>query len=72
MFKTNTIELVGYDKLPVGQNATVAIMSHSGYDIEDALILNRARVLRFPFQCTYKLVIYYGSLDRGYGRCQSI
>lgn len=43
MVKTKTIELVGYDKLPAGQNATVAIMSFSGYDIEDALILNRVR-----------------------------
>lgn len=45
MVKTRTIELVGYDKLPAGQNATVAVMSYSGYDIEDALILNRARIL---------------------------
>jgi DNA-directed RNA polymerase III subunit RPC2 len=42
MVKTKTIELVGYDKLPAGQNATVAVMSYSGYDIEDALILNKA------------------------------
>lgn len=41
MVKTKTIELVGYDKLPAGQNATVAVMSYSGYDIEDALILNK-------------------------------
>jgi DNA-directed RNA polymerase III subunit RPC2 len=43
MVKTKTIELVGYDKLPAGQNATVAVMSYSGYDIEDALILNKVR-----------------------------
>ncbi|GAO46246.1 hypothetical protein G7K_0481-t1 [Saitoella complicata NRRL Y-17804] len=42
MVKTKTIELIGYDKLPAGQNATVAVMSFSGYDIEDALILNNA------------------------------
>ena len=42
MVKTRTIELVHYDKLPAGQNATVAVMSYSGYDIEDALVLNRA------------------------------
>ena len=45
MVKTKTIELVGYDRLPAGQNATVAVMSYSGYDIEDALILNKVRNL---------------------------
>lgn len=42
MVKTRTIELIHYDKLPAGQNATVAVMSFSGYDIEDALVLNKA------------------------------
>jgi DNA-directed RNA polymerase III subunit RPC2 len=42
MVKTRTIELIKYDKLPAGQAATVAVMSYSGYDIEDALVLNRA------------------------------
>ena len=46
MVKTKTIELIGYDKLPAGQNATVAVMSYSGYDIEDALVLNKASLDR--------------------------
>ncbi|TFY79941.1 hypothetical protein EWM64_g4074 [Hericium alpestre] len=51
MVKTKTIELIGYDKLPAGQNATIAVMSYSGYDIEDALILNRASLDRGYGRC---------------------
>jgi DNA-directed RNA polymerase III subunit RPC2 len=42
LVKSRTIELIHFDKLPAGQNATVAVMSYSGYDIEDALVLNKA------------------------------
>ncbi|GAC74729.1 RNA polymerase III, second largest subunit [Moesziomyces antarcticus T-34] len=51
MVKTRTIELVGYDKLPAGQNAMVAVMSFSGYDIEDALLLNKASLDRGFGRC---------------------
>jgi len=46
MVKSKTIEFSNFEKLPAGQNASVAIMSYSGYDIEDAVILNRASLDR--------------------------
>jgi DNA-directed RNA polymerase III subunit RPC2 len=46
LVKTRTIEITNFEKLPAGQNASVAIMSYSGYDIEDAVILNRSSLDR--------------------------
>lgn len=51
LVKSKTIELIDFDKLPAGQNATVAVMSFSGYDIEDALILNKASLDRGFGRC---------------------
>jgi DNA-directed RNA polymerase III subunit RPC2 len=48
---TRTIELVGYDKLGAGQNATVAVMSFSGYDIEDAIVMNKSSLDRGFGRC---------------------
>jgi DNA-directed RNA polymerase III subunit RPC2 len=42
LVKTRAIELIQYEKLPAGQNAIVAVMSYSGYDIEDAIVINKA------------------------------
>lgn len=46
MVKSRTIELINFEKLPAGQNAIICVMSYSGYDIEDALILNKASLDR--------------------------
>lgn len=49
--KTRPIEMIDYDKLPAGENAIVAVMSFSGYDLEDALVLNKASVDRGYGRC---------------------
>ncbi|KAL1476496.1 hypothetical protein MTO96_018484 [Rhipicephalus appendiculatus] len=61
MVKTRTIELINFEELPAGQNATVAVMSYSGYDIEDAIVMNRSSIDRGFGRCqvyrTQKCVI---------------
>ncbi|KRX46053.1 DNA-directed RNA polymerase III subunit RPC2 [Trichinella murrelli] len=54
LVKTKTIELINFECLPAGQNAIVAVMSYSGYDIEDAIILNKASLDRG------KQIIWFG------------
>lgn len=51
LVKSKTIDLIQFDKLPAGQNASIAVMSYSGYDIEDALIINKASLDRGFGRC---------------------
>nr|UXY87667.1 second-largest subunit of RNA polymerase III [Cryptomonas curvata] len=52
MVKTKMIEISGNGRLTGGCNACVCIMSYSGYDIEDAVILNRSSIERGFFRST--------------------
>ncbi|MFH1506594.1 MAG: DNA-directed RNA polymerase subunit B [archaeon] len=46
-------EMFEYDKHPIGQNVTVAVMSYEGYNMEDAIVLNQGSIDRGLARSTY-------------------
>ena len=51
--KSRYLDYVSKEKHPYGENAIVAIMCYSGFNVEDAVIINRASLDRGLFRTTY-------------------
>ncbi len=53
LIKTIMFDLMNYDTHPIGMNVVVAIMPWDGYNIEDAIVINRSSIERGLFRNTY-------------------
>jgi DNA-directed RNA polymerase I subunit RPA2 len=55
--RTNTYSEYNFDLYPSGINSVVAVISYTGYDMEDAMIINKSAYDRgFAHGCVYKTV----------------
>jgi DNA-directed RNA polymerase II subunit RPB2 len=51
--KTRYLNYINEEQHPYGENAIVAIMCHTGYNVEDSILINESAVKRGLFRTTY-------------------
>ena len=53
LIKSRYLEYVNNEEMPYGVNAIVAIMCYTGYNVEDAILINEGAIQRGIFRTTY-------------------
>ena len=53
LIKSRYLDYINREEQPYGVNAIVAIMSYTGYNVEDAILINEGSILRGMFRTTY-------------------
>ena len=53
LIKSRYLEYINHEEQPYGVNAIVAIMSYTGYNVEDAILINKGSVDRGIFRTLY-------------------
>ena len=53
LIKSRYLDYVNKEEQPYGVNAVVAIMSYTGYNVEDAILINEGAIQRGLFRTTY-------------------
>tara|TARA_B100000424_G_scaffold36115_3_gene24406 strand:- start:3097 stop:7917 length:4821 start_codon:yes stop_codon:yes gene_type:complete len=53
ILKSRYLELINKEQHPCGENVMIAIMCHTSYNVEDAILINKGSLDRGLFQTTY-------------------
>ena len=53
LIKSRYLEYINNEEQPYGVNAIVAIMAYTGYNVEDAILINKGSIDRGMFRTTY-------------------
>jgi DNA-directed RNA polymerase II subunit RPB2 len=53
LVKSRYMEYINHEENPYGENAIVAIMCYTGYNVEDAILINEGAIQRGLFRTTY-------------------
>ena len=53
LIKSRYLDYINREEQPYGVNAIVAIMAYTGYNVEDAILINEGSILRGLFRTTY-------------------
>ena len=56
LVKSRYMEHINHEENPYGENAIVAIMCYTGYNVEDAVLINEGAIKRGMFNTTYYTV----------------